>query len=321
MALTTRGAHPQAEAKRTGFLGPPSFWLTGPKKARVKMTCHNCQTQCKKFGKDRKGSQRFRCRQCSKTFTEPHNGHFAGMYLPMEKAVFILRLLVAAGERCERLLEDRIRQVPVKDVQCDEMWGFSYCKEKRNVTDDPQRGDAYCFVGIERTSKLILAWHLGKRTARDTMAFTEKLDGATAGKFQITTDGFAPYVDAIHTCLGTRVDFAQLIKVYGASGEDEHRYSPARVLEVTAKPVWGQPDPKRICTSHVECQNLTMRMAIRRLTRLTNAFSKKWENLRAAFALHFAWFNFCRRHSTIRCTPAMEAGLTDHIWTMEEMLN
>lgn len=308
------------------------------------MTCHNCKTQCKKFGKDRKGHQRFRCRQCSKTFTEPHNGHLAGMYLPMEKAAFvlkllvegvsvrsierltdvhrdtILKLLVAAGERCERLLEDRVRQVPVKDVECDEMWGFSGCKEKRNVTDDPRRGDAYCFVAIERTSKLILAWHLGKRTGRDTMAFTEKLDAATSGQFQVTTDGFPPYFEAIHTCLGTRVEFAQLIKVYAAASEDEHRYSPARVVEAIRKPVWGQPDPKKICTSHVENQNRTMRMAIRRLTRLTNAFSKKWENLRASLALHFAWFNFCRIHSTIRCTPAMEAGLTDHVWNVGELL-
>ena len=152
------------------------------------------------------------------------------------------------------------------------------------------------------------------------MAFTEKLDAATSGQFQITTDGFPAYFDAIHTCLGTRVDFAQLIKVYAASSEDEHRYSPARVIEAIAKSMWGQPDAERICTSHVERQNLTMRMQLRRLTRLTNAFSKKPSHLKAAVALHFAFYNFCRVHSSLSITPAMEAGLTDHVWSVAELL-
>ena len=141
------------------------------------------------------------------------------------------------------------------------------------------------------------------------LAFTEKISDATRGRFQITTDGFAPYFDAIHTSLGTRVDCAQLIKVYADPTDEEHRYSPASVVEAIAKPVWGQPDPERICTSHVKRQNLTMRMQIRRLTRLTNAFSKKRANLWAALALYFAWYNFCHVHSAIRVTPAMEAGI------------
>jgi len=308
------------------------------------MTCHNCNARCKKFGKHRNGLQRFRCVQCRKTFTEAHAAPLAGMYTPLDRAAkaiellvegcsvstvqritdlhhgTILSLLVLVGEKCERLLESKIRNVPVKDIQCDEMWGFVGRKEKRKKDDDPKRGDAYCFVAIERNCKLVLTWHLGRRTERDTMAFTEKLDAATSGQFQITTDGFAPYFDAIHTCLGTRVDFAQLIKVYAASSEDEHRYSPARVIEAIAKSMWGQPDAERISTSHVERQNLTMRMQIRRLTRLTNGFSKKWENLKAALALYFAWYNFCRQHRTIRCTPAMEAGITDHIWSITELL-
>ena len=232
----------------------------------------------------------------------------------------VMKILLLAGARCERLLESKVSNVPVSDVQCDEMWGFVGCKEKRNVTGDPERGDAYCFVAIERNTKLVLTWHLGRRTARDTMAFTEKLEAATSGQFQITTDGFQPYFDAIHTCLGTRVDFAQLIKVYAAATEDEHRYSPARVVEAIAKPVWGQPDPERICTSHVERQNLTMRMQIRRLTRLTNAFSKRRDNLRAALALYFGWYNLCRVHRTLRVTPGMEAGITDHIWEIGELI-
>jgi IS1 family transposase len=232
----------------------------------------------------------------------------------------ILSLLVLVGEKCERMLENHIRNIPVTDVQLDEIWGYVGCKEKRNVTGDPMRGDAYTFVAIERHTKLVLTWHLGRRAARDTMAFTEKLESATAGNFQITTDGFAPYFDAIHTCLGTRVDYAQLIKVYAATTDEEHRYSPPQVVETTVKPMWGKPQPERICTSHVERANLTMRMQIRRLTRLTNAFSKKWENLKAALGLYFAWYDYCHFHSTLRCTPAMAAGITDHIWTVGELV-
>jgi len=234
----------------------------------------------------------------------------------------IMHVLVLAGERCEKLSEKMIRNVPVKDVQADEIWSFIGKKEKaREDGDDPTLGDAYCFVAIERDSKLVLAWHLGRRTARDTEAFVEKLNEATAGNFQITTDGFRAYVDAVSMSLGTRVDFAQLIKVYRATPDGERRYSPAEVVSTEEVLVIGQPDPKKICTSHVERQNLTMRMQIRRFTRLTNGFSKKWENRYAALSLYFAYYNFVRIHSTIRVTPAMEAGLTDHVWTIEEMLS
>jgi transposase-like protein/IS1 family transposase len=308
------------------------------------MTCHNCNTRCKKFGRDRKGFQRFRCRQCAKTFTEPHNGHMAGMYLSSEKAASIiallvegisvrsieritgthrdtiLRLLVLAGYRCERLLEDRLCQLPVKDVQCDEIWGYVGCKERRNTDEAPDRGDAYCFVAIERNTKLVVAWHLGKRTARDTVAFTEKINEATRGHFQITTDGFRPYIDAVHMSLGTRVDFAQLIKVYASPRDGEQRYSPPEVVDTVPLPRWGRPRLRRICTSHVERQNLSIRMGMRRMTRLTNAFSKKWENLKAAYALWFTWYNFCRVHSTLRVTPAMAAGITDSVWSAKALL-
>jgi len=232
----------------------------------------------------------------------------------------ILSLLVLVGEKCERLLESRIRNIPVADVQCDELWGFVGCKEKKNVTGDPTRGDAYTFVALERNTKLILAWHLGRRTARDTVAFTEKINEAAQGHFQITTDGFKPYFDAVHLSLGTRVDFAQLVKVYAIPREGEQRYSPAEVVDTVPLPRWGRPKLNRICTSHVERQNLTMRMQIRRLTRLTNAFSKKWVNLKAALALYFAWYNFCRIHNTLRVTPAMAAGITERVWTVRQIL-
>jgi transposase-like protein/IS1 family transposase len=307
------------------------------------MTCHNCRTQCQKFGKDRKGNQRFRCCQCYKTYSERPE-RLEGTYVPPEEITNILRLLVEgmsvrsieritgihrdtilnvlvlAGERCERLLERMVNGLPVRDVQCDEIWGFVGCKEKRNVNGDPTLGDAYCFVAIERNTKLVLAWHLGRRTERDTVAFTEKVNDATQGHFQITTDGFRPYVDAVHMCLGTRVDFAQLIKVYSSPRDGEQRYSPAEAVDAVPLPRWGQPKLSRICTRHVERQNLSIRMGMRRMTRLTNAFSKEWENLKAAYALWFAFYNFCRVHQTLRVTPAMESRLSNHVWTIEEML-
>jgi IS1 family transposase/transposase-like protein len=307
------------------------------------MTCHNCKIKCQRFGKDRKGNQRFRCCQCYKTYSERPE-RLDGTYLPAEKIMQIIRLLVEgcsvrsieritgthrdtilnvlvlAGERCERLLENKIQGLPVQDVQCDEIWGYVGCKEKRNASGDPMLGDAYCFVAIERNTKLVLTWHLGRRTARDTFALTEKINEATQGRFQITTDGFKPYVDAVHHSLGTRVDFAQLVKVYATPRDGEQRYSPAEVVDVVPLPRWGEPELNRICTSHVERQNLSIRMGMRRMTRLTNAFSKKWENLKAAYALWFAFYNFCRVHQTLRVTPAMEAGITDHVWSISEIL-
>jgi len=233
----------------------------------------------------------------------------------------ILRVLVYAGNGCERLLQTAIRAVPVSDVECDELWGWIGCKEKNKPADAPDTlGDAWCFVAIERNTKLVLTWHLGRRTRRDTTAFTEKIDAATSGRFQLTTDGFAAYPDAVSYSLGTRVDYAQLVKVYASFRDGEQRYSPPEVVEAIPVPRLGRPRKERISTSHVERQNLTIRMAMRRMTRLTNAFSRKWENLKAAYALHFAWYNFCRVHTTLRVTPAMQSGLTDHVWKISELL-
>lgn len=312
------------------------------------MKCPNCKKPAKKFGKHRNGLQRYRCPECHKTFTEPHERPLGDMTLDEEKAVevlqhlvescsvrttsrltgvhprTILNLLSLAGDRCEKLMSERIHALHVKDVQCDEMWGYVGMKEKTKTKkgkEDAALGDAYTFVAIERHNKLVLAWHLGKRTERDTIAFTEKLAAATTGNFQVTTDGFKPYEDAIVLSLGVQgVDFAQLVKLYAANPEKETRYSPAECIGCKAKPVFGNPDPANISTSHVERHNLTMRMQMRRLTRLTNAFSKKWEKLYAMLAVYFAWYNFCRVHQTLRITPAMEAGIADHIWDIKELL-
>jgi transposase-like protein/IS1 family transposase len=308
------------------------------------MTCHNCQSACNRFGKHRNGLQRFRCSQCRKTFTEDHARPLDDMRMPLDRALLCLQLLLEgnsirsteritgvhrdtilsllelAGLRAEKLLTERIRGLRVRDVECDEIWGWVGMKEKNKLIETDLLGDAYCFVGIERNTKLILAWHLGRRTAKDTELFTEKLRDATTGRFQITTDGFQPYVNAIENTFGIDVDFAQLVKVYGPSRDGEQRYSPAEVVDVEVVPRVGMPDFERICTSHIERQNLTIRMAMRRMTRLTNAFSKKWANLKYAYALWFAFYNFCRMHRTLRVTPAMEAGLTDHVWNLGELL-
>jgi IS1 family transposase len=285
------------------------------------------------------------CSKCKRTFTEAHTRTLGEMYIPWEKALLavqlllegnsirsterisglnrntIMRVLVLAGAKCEQVSEKMIRNVPVSEIQADEIWSFIGKKEKAvKADDDPTFGDAYTFVGIERNSKLVLAWHLGRRTTRDTEAFTEKINETTSGKFQITTDGFKAYVDAVHMSLGTRVDFAQLIKVYTASPEGEHCYSPSEVVSTEVVPVIGRPDPNKICTSHVERNNLTMRIFLRRLTRLTLGFSKKLENHIAAIALHYVHYNFVRIHQTLRVTPAMEAGVTDHLWTLTDMV-
>lgn len=310
------------------------------------MTCHNCNSLCKRFGKHRNGLQRFRCNQCSKTFTEEHTRPLDDMRVPLDQAVrilqlllegmsirsaervtgvhrdTILRLLVLAGERCEKLMLTKIASVPVQDVEVDEIWGYVGKKEGHKSDDDGEEvGDAYCFIGMERTTKLVLAYHLGKRTAKATDTFIGKLAYATFGsRYQLTSDGFGPYVSAVKMLLRDRVDFAQLIKVYGAPRDGEQRYSPAEVVDSVPVEIMGRPVRSRICTSHIERQNLSVRMGMRRMTRLTNGFSKKWENLDAAYALWFAYYNFCRRHATLRVSPAMESGLADHLWSVEELI-
>lgn len=314
------------------------------------MTCHNCQIAAVKIGKDRKGNQRYRCNNCRKSFQALKDKMLGNMYLPEAKALMclqllvegnsvrsieritgvhrdtILSLMVIAGNKCEAMMNQKLRRVKVQDVQADELWNFIRMKEKTKVRKgiaSTQIGDTFTFVAFERHTKLVITWHLGRRSNTDTQIFMEKLFDAvdgTTNRFQITTDGFAGYPPAIAYSLGTRADYAQLIKVYGQPEEDDHRYSPSKIKETILLPQFGNPNPERICTSHVERQNLNIRMALRRFTRLTNGFSKKWENLKAALALYFAYYNFCRIHSSIRCTPAMESGITAHVWTLRELL-
>jgi transposase-like protein/IS1 family transposase len=301
-------------------------------------TCREpeCSGRVIRWGKD-KGVQRWRCKDCGATFADRPVNPMGSMRIDPERAALILgmltegssirsaerltgthrdticRLLRVAGAKAEAILSKLVRQVEVEDVQADEIWGYVGMKEKTKVEQGishPQVGDAYTFVGFERHSKLVLSWHLGRRTAEDTHTFMGKLAGATEGRFQLTTDGFHPYPGAVEEKLGARVDFAVLQKNYGTDArEDQRRYSPAAIIGTEKQVIYGNPEESRVCTSHVERQNLHMRMQVRRLTRLTNAFSKKWENLKAALALHFWAFNFAWMHSAIRMTPAMKAGI------------
>jgi transposase-like protein/IS1 family transposase len=309
------------------------------------VTCHNCRTECRKFGK-RQNRQRYQCCQCRKVFTDARDTTLDGMYLPVEKAEMvvrlllegnsvssveriteihhttILKLLVLVGAKCEKVLAKLLVNVQVRDVEADEVWSFIGKKQKRVRPEDDQNfGDCYTFVAIERHSKLVLNIAMGRRDQSTTDVFMEGVRQATERThFQFTTDGFAPYKSAITTTLHNRCDFAQLIKVYRAPQDGEKRYSPAEVESVEVVPVMGRPDPDRICTSIVERSNLSLRMGMRRFTRLTNAFSKKWENHWASVALWYCWYNFGRVHKSLRMTPAMAAGIADHIWTVRDLL-
>jgi len=318
------------------------------------MNCPTCQKEARKSGKNRNGSQRYLCAECNKKFTDESTRPTDRRDLDNDKAIMVLRmllegssvrsierltqvhrdtiigLLVDAGQACERFLESTVKNVPVEDVQADEIWGFVNCKEKTKVMHgyDDSVGDAWCFVAMERNSKLVLCWHMDKRSVPATRTFSAKLKAATAGKFQLSTDGFAPYRTAMWDTFGPGIDFAQLVKVYGnpTEGGTAARYSPGEVIETHTVVCIGRPDEENVCTSHAERQNLTMRMTMRRLTRLTNAHSKKWDNHRAMLALYFAYYNFCRDHTTLherngkKCTPAMESGLADRVWTVGELL-
>jgi transposase-like protein/IS1 family transposase len=314
------------------------------------MVCHLCQAEnAKKFGRTRDGRQRFRCRTCRRTFSERRTRTLpAAMRISPEKAELILmllcegagvrsigrttgahqgtilKLLAEVGAGCERLLSESIKDVQVRDVQADEVWGYVRCKEgtktRKNI-QDPEAGDAYCFIGLERHTKLVLAWHLGRRNTWDTHDFMEKLSTATAGRFQLTTDGLNTYPDSVEYNFGARVDYAQLVKEFGAEGgEEQRRYAPPRLIGAEKIAVSGDPDEARICTSHIERSNWTLRGHLRRMTRLSNGFSRKRSNLRAALALYFAYYNFCRMHKSIRMTPAMAAGITRKPWMMADLL-
>jgi IS1 family transposase len=234
----------------------------------------------------------------------------------------ICRLVVETGDRCNALMDGAMRNLRCGYVQCDEIWTY-VGKKQRQVrdADSPEMGDQWVFVAMDAETKLVPVFTVGKRTEETTWYFITELAERLANRIQLTTDGFVFYRRVVEDTFGAEIDFAQLIKLYGDYGQHGHeRYSPSPMVETISKVRNGDPDPDRICTSHIERQNLTMRMQMRRFTRLTNAFSKKLTNLKAACALHFAHYNFCRVHSTLRVTPAMAAGISDTIWPLERLI-
>jgi IS1 family transposase len=239
----------------------------------------------------------------------------------------ICRLLVQVGNNCSAIWDAHVRNVHAKYVQADEIWCYVGKKDKHVRIDDPEEfGNQWVFVAMDEETKFIPSFLVGKRTRQTTYEFLidlqQRLADTRLHRFQLTTDGFHFYTRGVEDVFAGECDFAQLIKLFGDWNTDTSggRYSPPRIAEVISKIRDGRPDEAHICTSHVERQNLTMRMCMRRFTRLTNAFSKKLENLKAACSLHFAHYNFCRVHSSLRVTPAMAAGITSRIWEIGELI-
>jgi IS1 family transposase len=203
------------------------------------------------------------------------------------------------------------------------MHGYVQVRQKNlNPTrhDVMTTGEQYVFIAIDSETKLIPSFLVGKRNAENAYWLMKDLESRLSNRVQLTTDGFRPYVNAVDDAFGSNVDFAMLVKVYSGDETTRERYSPSEIVEAIPIPVMGSPEAHRISTSHVERQNLTIRMQLRRFTRLTNAFSKKLENMKAALSLHFAWYNFCRVHQSLRVTPAMQAGISSHVWNLVELI-
>ena len=235
----------------------------------------------------------------------------------------ILRLLAEVGKACEEYHNIAVRNVPAKRVQVDEIWSFVGCKQK-NVTQEIAgkrvAGDVWTFTAIEAQSKLIIGWAMGRRDAGFAIEFLQDVAARLTNRIQLTTDGHKMYLNAIIDSFADDIDYAQLVKIYGADPDGARTYSPAQCLGITKETVIGSPDPNHISTSYVERQNLNVRMNMRRFTRLTNAFSKKIENHKYSVALFHVHHNFVRVHQTLRVTPAMAAGISQHVWSIADIV-
>lgn len=234
----------------------------------------------------------------------------------------ILRFVNRLADGCARALDQSMRNLPCARVQCDEIWGF-IGKKQRHLTenDSATMGDVWTFVAMDADTKLVPAYRVGKRTAAETRAFVADLSTRMANRVQLSTDGLSLYVEAVEQAFGGQIDYGTLVKSYEAEPIGPGRYSPPKVVAVERTALVGDPDPDHISTSYIERQNLTMRMGLRRLTRLTNAFSKKLENFKAAVAVHFTYYNFVRIHRSLRVTPAMAAGVCPRVWSMEDLVS
>lgn len=233
------------------------------------------------------------------------------------------RLAVRVGNACEKTLDEKMRNLSCAKIQCDEICGFIGKKQANLKPGDARKGfgDVWTFIAIDAETRLVPAYRVGKRDAYNANRFIDDLAGRLNDRVQISTDALSAYIDAIERGFGSGADYGQIVKTYTSSELDARRYSPPNILQVRRMVISGMPDPAAISTSYVERQNLTMRMHMRRLTRLTNAFSKKLDNFKAAVALHFAYYNFVRVHKSLRMTPAMAAGVTDSIWSVDDLVD
>jgi len=309
-------------------------------------------TACKHERRKKHGTvgnkQRFRCKDCGRTFTA-ETELLGGMRIDLDRAETIIKmlceglsinvvarltdtdkhtifdLLTLVGERCKAYMETHIRGVLVDDCQCDEVWQFIFCKDKTRERKGygPETGDSYLFTCIERNTKLLVCWHLGKRTPEATEVFAHKMQRAIGSpKFHLSTDGFTPYRKFLPAALAGRINYGQIVKIFGKTTvDDQRKYSPATISRIKKETILGQPNEDQICTSHVERHNLTLRTFVRRMGRLTCAFSKKWENHEAMIGLAIFHYNYCRKHGTLKTTPAVANGLTDHEWTVRELIS
>lgn len=235
----------------------------------------------------------------------------------------VVKLLTELGEACQWYQDEHLRNLPCKRVQCDEVWSFCYSKDK-NVPEQHKGefgyGDVWTWTALCADTKLVPCWLVGRHTGADARAFISDLSDRLANRVQLTTDGYRAYLGAVEEAFGADIDYAILDKMYGPEPEGERRYSCADCVGTKRRIVMGKPNPKDISTSYIERQNLTMRMGMRRFTRLTNAFSKKVENLMHAVSLHFMYYNFARVHKSIGTSPAKAAGVADHVWSLHEIV-
>jgi IS1 family transposase len=233
----------------------------------------------------------------------------------------VAKLVIDLGNVCMSYHDEHVRNLRVRRLQCDEIWQFVGAKAKNARAEKKSEGwgDTWTWTAIDADTKLCVSYLVGGRDGGWAKEFMEDCASRIRNRVQITTDGHKAYLEAVENAFGADIDYAQLQKIYGASMENETRYSPAKCIGTDMKVVSGNPNPKHISTSYVERQNLTMRMSMRRFTRLTNGFSKKIESHIAAIAMYFMYYNFCRVHSTLRVTPAMESGISNHVWTIEEL--
>jgi IS1 family transposase len=236
----------------------------------------------------------------------------------------VVKLLVDLGRACTEYQDKVFRNLNCKRIQCDEIWSFCYAKDKNvpeAMRNQPGVGSVWTWTALDPDTKLIPCWFVSRRDAGAANHFMHDLAGRLAHRVQLTTDGHRPYLTAVEDAFGAEIDYAMLVKIYGAERAGEARYSPAQCMGARKATITGSPDKAHISTSHTERQNLSMRMGMRRFTRLTNAFSKKVENHEHMVALYFMHYNFCRIHQTLRVTPAMQAGISNHVWSLEEIVN